>query len=213
MNAVIKTISRAAIAVAAAVAAHGAIAANATVQLDTSVISANSLTVAAIGADTYSSSTGKLIAPVDAANTTASLVDFGNSDGFSISLTVFFAKQTLAFTNFSYNLTNNTLYGTLKGSGSLLSDISFTGDLLTANNTVTAGSILTASNFSVAAGLTSYLTSAGVSTTSLSAITSSIQSVALPVTAAPAVPEPSTYALMGLGLVGISLIARQKRQA
>jgi hypothetical protein len=213
MNAVIKTISRAAIAVAAAVAAHGAIAANATVQLDTSVISANSLTVAAIGADTYSSSTGKLIAPVDAANTTASLVDFGNSDGFSISLTVFFAKQTLAFTNFSYNLTNNTLYGTLKGSGSLLSDISFTGDLLTANNTVTAGSILTASNFSVAAGLTSYLTSAGVSTTSLSAITSSIQSVALPVTAAPAVPEPSTYALMGLGLVGISLISRQKRQA
>jgi hypothetical protein len=95
----------------------------------------------------------------------------------------------------------------------LLSDISFTGDLLTANNTVTAGSILTASNFSVAAGLTSYLTSAGVSTTSLSAITSSIQSVALPVTAAPAVPEPSTYALMGLGLVGISLISRQKRQA
>lgn len=213
MNAVIKTISRAAIAVAAAVAAHGAIAANATVQLDTSVISANSLTVAAIGADTYSSSTGKLTAPVDAANTTASLVDFGNSDGFSISLTVFFAKQTLAFTNFSYNLTNNTLYGTLKGSGSLLSDISFTGDLLMANNTVTAGSILTASNFSVAAGLTSYLTSAGVSTTSLSAITSSIQSVALPVTAAPAVPEPSTYALMGLGLVGISLISRQKRQA
>jgi hypothetical protein len=95
MNAVIKTISRAAIAVAAAVAAHGAIAANATVQLDTSVISANSLTVAAIGADTYSSSTGKLIAPVDAANTTASLVDFGNSDGFSISLTVFFAKLLL----------------------------------------------------------------------------------------------------------------------
>jgi len=30
------------------------------------------------------------------------------------------------------------------------------------------------------------------------------------VTATPAVPEPSTYALMGLGLVGISLVARRK---
>jgi PEP-CTERM motif len=36
-------------------------------------------------------------------------------------------------------------------------------------------------------------------------ITSSIS-----VTATPAVPEPSTYALMGLGLVGISLVARRK---
>jgi hypothetical protein len=35
-----------------------------------------------------------------------------------------------------------------------------------------------------------------------------VQSVTLPT----AVPEPTTYALMGLGLVGIALVAR-KRQA
>ncbi|RRR99992.1 PEP-CTERM sorting domain-containing protein [Aquabacterium soli] len=209
MNAVIKTISRAAVAVAAAVAAHGAMAANATVQLDTSVISANSLTVAAIGADTYSSSTGVLTAPVASASN--KVVDFGNSDGFSISLTVLFAKQTLSFTNFAYDLTTNTLFGTLTGSGSLLSGIAFTGDLLKAGTTSSTNSILTASNFGVSAGLTAYLTTAGVSTASLSSITSSIKSVSVPT--APAVPEPSTYALMGLGLVGISLIARQKRQA
>lgn len=212
MNAVMKTLSRAAVAVAAAVAASGAMAANGTVQLDTSVIAANSLTVSSLGADTYSSSTGVLTAPIDAANTTASLIDFGNNDGFSISLTVFFAKQTLSFTNFSYNVTNNTLYGTLLGSGSLLSGISFTGDLLTAGTTSIANSVLTASNFSVSSGLTSYLTSAGVSTSSLSAITSSIKSVNLPVTSTPAVPEPSTYAMLGLGLVGVALVARRKKQ-
>jgi hypothetical protein len=208
MNAVIKTVSRAAVAVAAAMAAHGAMAANATVKLDTSVLS--SYTVAGVGADTYNASTGTLTAPIDAANTTASLIDFGNNDGFSLSLTVLFAKQTLSFTNFSYNVNNKTLYGTLKGTGSLLSDVSFTGDLLVAGTSSTASNVLTASSFSVASGLGAYLTDAGLSASYQTTIASSIKSVSVPVT--PAVPEPSTYALMALGLAGISLIARQKRQ-
>lgn len=209
MNAVIKTISRAAVAVAAAVAAHGAMAANATVQLDTTVLSA--YTIKGVGADTYNSSTGLLTAPIDASKTTASLIDFGNSDGFSLSATVLFSTQTLSFTNFSYNVATKTLFGTLGGSGSLLSGISFTGDLLTAGTTSTVNNVLTASNFSVSTGLAAYLTTAGLATSYQTTIASSIKSVSIPVTAA--VPEPSTYALMGLGLVGISLIARQKRQA
>jgi hypothetical protein len=208
MNAVIKTISRAAVAVAAAVAASGAMAANATVSLDTSVLS--TYTVKGVGADTYNSSTGILTAPIDAANTTASLIDFGNNDGFSLSMTVLFSTQTLSFTNFSYNVTNKTLYGTLSGAGSLLSGVSFTGDLLVAGTSGTASNVLTASNFSVASGLGAYLTNAGLSASYQTTIASSIKSVSVPVTAP--VPEPSTYALMGLGLVGISLIARQKRQ-
>ncbi len=41
-------------------------------------------------------------------------------------------------------------------------------------------------------------------------IVSKINVTATPTTATPQVPEPSTYALMGLGLVGISLVARRR---
>ncbi len=209
MNAVIKTISRAAVAVAAAVAASGAMAANATVSLDTSVISANNLVVNKLGANTYAASTGTLTSAVASAST--KVVDFGNSDGFSIGLSVpFVGLQTLAFTNFSFDLTTNTLYGSLAGTGLVVSSIDYTGDLLKANTASTSGSLLTGSNFSVSSGLLAYLASKDVKPESLSAITSAVKSVGLPTT--PAVPEPSTYALMGLGLAGIALIARQKRQ-
>lgn len=40
-----------------------------------------------------------------------------------------------------------------------------------------------------------------------------VSTVSLTATATPAIPEPSTYAMMGLGLVGMGLVARRRRAA
>lgn len=210
MNAVIKTISRAAVAVAAAVAAHGAMAANATVKLDAASLLANEVTATALGASTYASGTGLLTAPIS--SQTASFVDFGNSDGFKLAFAVLGFPQTVSFSNFGYNVTTKTLTGNLVGTGIVASSINYlSGDLLVAGSVSTVNNVLTASNFTLSSSLSTYLTSKNINPTQLSAALGVLQSVSIPVT--PAVPEPSTYALMGLGLVGISLIARQKRQA
>lgn len=210
MNAVIKTISRAAVAVAAAVAAHGAMAANATVKLDAAALVTNSVTATALGSASYASGTGILTTPIT--SQTASFVDFGNSDGFKLAFDILGFPQTVSFSNFGYNVTTKTLTGNLVGSGLVASKIDYiNGDLLVAGTVSTVNNVLTASNFTLSSSLSTYLTSKSINPTQLSAALGVLQSVSIPVT--PAVPEPSTYALMGLGLVGISLIARQKRQA
>jgi hypothetical protein len=202
-------ISRLALAAAALAAASGAMAANGTVSLDAATITTNGITVATVGADSYNATTGTLTAPIDAANTKGTVTDFGNADGFNLLFTVFGLPQTLAFSNFSFDTATKALSGNLVGTGAIVSKLNYlNGEMLTATSLVTSGSTKVASGFTLSTALSNYLTAQGIAPSQVSAVTGVVKSVTVPA----AVPEPTTYALMGLGLVGIALVAR-KRQA
>ncbi|HEX5374086.1 MAG TPA: PEP-CTERM sorting domain-containing protein [Aquabacterium sp.] len=203
----LKTISRAVLALSAALAAHGAMAANASVSLDTAALSSmGTITVTSLGADTFASTgatTGVLTAPIS--SVVASLVDFGNADGFKVKVGSY---GTLSFTNFTQDLSSGILTGNLVGGGLFLSNISYAGDLIDATSIINNGAgTVTLSSYTVSAGLAAYFDSLGVDP-ALVPVGDIVKSMSVPVP----VPEPSTYALMGLGLVGIALTAR-KRQA
>ncbi len=212
-TAVFKQITRSAVALAAAFAAASSMAATATVLLDAPLMSANGVTATAVGANTYTAATGSLLATIDAANTSGNVVDFGNADGFKLAFDIFGLPQTATFSNFSFNTATGVLSGNLLGTGVIAGVLNYAnGSLLTAGSLQQVNGSLVASGFTVAAGLEAYLVTKNINPTQLAAVTSVLKSVTVPV-AVPAVPEPSTYALMGLGLVGMALVARKKSQA
>jgi hypothetical protein len=199
------------------------------IDLDTAALASNSFTATAIGGSTYNTSTGVLtdsISSVSAASNLApAVIQYDTASGLNLKTSIaFVGTVNVALTDLVYDAASNTLFsdmvvtalgsnttyanqailvagsevGTLGASS--LDSISLTSSAQSLNYSLT--------NFTLATDLSTKL---GSLVSFVSWLPAAVQSVTVTSVAAPAVPEPSTYALMGLGLVGMGLVARRRR--
>ncbi len=208
-----KQISRAVVIAAAAATAHVAVhaATPTTVAVNaSSLTSLGTVTTTKLGNATFAagaSNTGTLSLTPDSVS--AALADFAAADGFKITVaSLFLGTNSVSFTNFTQDLSSGMLSGSLVGAGGVLGALNYTGELIDASTISGAGtSTMTFTNFVMAPALAAYLTSVGASPSNVP-VGSMITNIT--VTGVPAVPEPSTYAMLLLGLGGIAVAARRK---
>jgi hypothetical protein len=219
------------VAVAAAILSVGAAAHAATFSAPTSAILTLSsditslltgATFSSTGTAVYNSGTGTLTEAFTSVTLSSSAAtDFlGTTDsasGFSLT----YNGTVLSITNISYSEASKALSGTLAVGGVS----KYTGSLLTSstasvseafNASLGTGYLSTGNLYLTSAAATAMLSAFGMSTSALYVgIVTGVNfgTFAADVTgaAAAAVPEPGTYALMGLGLVGIASVVRRRR--
>jgi PEP-CTERM motif len=210
-----KHIAKAVLGAVAAVAVSAASAAaptgNAVALINQAMLAANNITLTTYGTATYNSSNGNLGLTAAQASTTSTLIDFANADGFKLA-----GSATVSFLDLSYNTSTNTLNGLLKLGSNLGLTIYSTGPIANASSFTAVAdgtdgvSDLLVSGFTLDSAFADAISAfVDPSTIPLGTIIQSINFENYGFVAP--VPEPSTYALMGLGLVGISLVARRRQ--
>jgi hypothetical protein len=221
------------VAVAAAVAASSASAAvnqpitatSAVITFDAAQLVANKVTVSGIGSTSVDPVTGVGTIPIASASlasTATGPLTLTFASGAGVALTV--GSNTVELTNFVFDnatdtlkadlfalggLVNKTGLGLLTA-GSVVGNMSGVGTLDSVTNSSSTRTVnMLAQSFVLAPEFKTLL---GSNATTFAYIASVVQSVKVGNVAA-SVPEPTTYALMGLGLVGMAFVARRKQQA